>query len=467
MSDEVVVAGARIDGWSEPVDVRLAGATIAEVGPSLAGPDDVHVIRLDGGRLIPGLHDHHIHLLATAADWTSVRVGPPEVKDAAGFERTLRAADGALPPGAWLRATAYHHTVAGDLDRHALDRVVGDRPLRLQDRSGARWTLNSAALAALDLGGAEGPEVERDRAGTPTGRVHRGDALIRARLPDAGPPDLASLGAFLASRGVTGVTDTTPYRSLDELAPLARAVLSGALPQRVVVTGGPELAGARVPEGLEWGPVKLVIDDGRYPELDDIAAGIATAHRHGRAVAIHCVTRAALALAVAAWDVSGASPGDRVEHGSVIPPELLASVVDLGLTVAAQPGFVAERGDDYVAEVDPEDRPHLYRCRSLLDAGVPVLGSTDAPYTSPDPWAAMSAAVERRTGSGAVLGPEERLDEVDALALFTGDPLRPGSPRRVEPGAPADLCLLSPGAPGAPPAVQATIRAGRTIWARG
>ena len=49
------------------------------------------------------------------------------------------------------------------------------------------------------------------------------------------------------------MTDTTPYRSITDLAVIADAVRTGALPQRVVVTGGPELAGAEAPPGLDCG----------------------------------------------------------------------------------------------------------------------------------------------------------------------------------------------------------------------
>ena len=333
----------------------------------------------------------------------------PTCVTAHGFARALRDADRRLPPGQWIRATGYHESVAGDLDRAALDRIVPDRPVRVQDRSGARWTLNRAGIDAVGLDELAVPEVERDAADRPTGRVHRGDALLGSRLPEPAPPDLAALGARLAARGVTGVTDTTPYRSMTDLAVIADAVRTGALPQRVVVTGGPELAGAEAPPGLRWGPVKLVIDDADYPAIDDVIAGIETAHRHDRTVAIHCVTRTALALAVAAWAAAGAAPGDRVEHGSVVPPDLASALAELGLTVVTQPGFVAERGDDYLRDVDPDDLPHLYPCRSLLDAGITVMGSTDAPYTSPDPWRAIAAAVARRTPSGAALGEAERL----------------------------------------------------------
>lgn len=436
----VLLRGVEVDGCV--VDVRVVGELIAEIGTALPQRDE-EVIDGNGGALIPGLHDHHLHLYATAAAATSVSVGPPEVRDAPALARALAAADGVLAPGRWLRAVGYHESVAGDLDAQGLDRMVPNRPLRLQHRTGARWTLNRAAIEALDLHARAHPGIERDAAGHPTGRLHRADRWLRDLLPAEAVPDLGALGARLASYGVTGVTDTTPFDRVGDFDLLAAAVASGALPQHVMVTGGSELTEVVSPDGLEQGPVKLVIDDAAYPALDVLGAQIARAHTADRAVAIHCVTRASLVLALAAWDIAGSRRGDRVEHAAVVPPELVDAVVRHGLTVVTQPGFIGERGDEYVSDVDEDDLPHLYPCRSLLDAGVPVAGSTDAPYSSADPWRAMRAAVSRRASSGAVVGANEAVDAATALRLFLGRAHDPGGPpRTLAVGVPADLCLL-------------------------
>lgn len=444
MSDpaEVLLRGVEVDGGI--VDVHVSGGRIDAIGPALPRTDETVIVDGHGGALLPGLHDHHLHLFAVAASTSSVVAGPPAVRDASELATALRAADAALPAGRWLRATGYHESVAGDLDRHALDRIVDHRPLRVQHRSGARWILNSVAVDAMDLTAQDHPGIDRDERGAATGRVDRADSWLRALLPPAAAPDLSTLGAALASRGVTGVTDTTASDDEGDLAAIARAVGAGAIPQRVMVTGGHALAGLATPEGVERGPVKLLVDDGDYPALEDLADQIGDAHRHGRAVAVHCVTRTALVLALAAWDEAGSRPGDRLEHGSVIPAELITDLRRHRLTVVTQPGFVAERGDEYLRDVDADDVPHLYRCRSLLDVGVAVAGSTDAPYSAPDPWAAMRAAVSRRTPSGAVLGAGERVTPEVALRLFLGDLHDPGGPSRVvRVGAPADLCLLA------------------------
>lgn len=434
-----------VDLGGERVDVRVAGGVVAEVAPRLTAASQDERIHAARGALIPGLHDHHIHLLALAAARASVPVGPPAVHDRDQMLAVLQQADAALPDGAWIRAVGYHEQEIGQLDRHVLDAAVPARPVRVQHRSGAMWVLNSAGLAAVGLDDrAELPGVDRDAEGKPSGRLFRVDAWLAERLrPAASEADLPGVGAELAAYGITGVTDATPVESPRGIEPIASAVASGDLPQRVVITGGPGL-GPGIEPSLARGPVKLLLHDHDLPPLDRVVGWITEAHRAGRAVAVHCVTRQALALLVAAFEEAGTIAGDRVEHGAVIPAEAIPTLHELGLIVVTQPNFVADRGDDYLAEVELADQADLWRCGSLQDGGVGVAGSTDAPFGSPDPWRAIAAAVERRTVAGRLLGSQERLPAEQALRLFLtplDDPA--GRPRRVGPGAPADLCLLT------------------------
>jgi predicted amidohydrolase YtcJ len=339
-----------------------------------------------------------------------------------------------------LRATGYHERIAGDLDRRALDVLVPDRPLRVQHQTGSLWILNSRALAALG-DGALPPAVERDAAGTPTGRIWRGDAWLRARLA-AAPPPLGGVGRELAACGITAVTDASATTDASAAGHFAAARRAGDLPQRLMLMShGPLQAPGDA--AFAVGPLKILLDDHDLPDLDAMAADIARARTEGRAVAVHCVTAAELALTLAAFETAGARPGDRIEHGGLIPLEAIGALVELGLTVVTQPAFVHERGDRYLAEVDPAEQDDLYRCASLIAAGVPLAASSDAPYAKPDPWAGIAAAVRRRTRAGRPIGVGERIDPATALDLYLADPRAPGrAPRRVAPGVPADLCLL-------------------------
>lgn len=469
------------------VDIRThdPDATPAERDGSAraAGHDaDDAVLNARGGALLPGLHDHHIHLFALAADLEGVRCGPPAVDDRSALAAALRSA---RPRGGWLRGTGYFESVAGPLERDALDALRDDVPIRVQHRSGILWMLNTAAIRALDLDAADHPSIERDAAGRVTGRLFRADAWLRERLPPAAAPDLSALGRRLARFGVTRVTDCTASNDASALARLTTATASDALPLCVHVMGTLAMDDriARDPSArVRVDAHKIMLDEPRLPALDALVADIEGAHARGRAVAFHAVTRTELLFALAALEAAGARAGDRVEHASVAPPEAIDRLRTLGVTIVTQPNFVAERGDDYRRDVEPRDQPDLYRLRSWLDAGVMLAAGTDAPYGDPDPWRAMRAAVDRRTASGATLGPGERLTPEEALALFR-PALRPAhaaatGPSRAaeiapgpEPGDPADLCLLDrPWADAretlSSDAVAATLLAGRPTWRR-
>ncbi len=464
----MLIERAEIAGRA-PLSVRIANERIAEIGPALAPRRGEESLDASGGALLPGLHDHHLHLLALAAAEGSVRCGPPWVRTRDDLERALRRA---RPRDGWIRGIGYHDSVAGALGRRDLDALTPGVALRVQHRSGALWILSSAGVEQLGLDrGSDAPGVERDAAGLATGRIYRADAWLRERLGAADPPDLAAVGAALARLGVTGVTDATAGNAAAELALLEEAAAKRALPQRLLVMGSlslPEPSHPRVGRGA----VKLVLDESSLPDFDATAGAIRAAHGAVRTAAIHCVTRAELAFAVGAFDAAGARAGDRIEHAAVAPPELVARIAALGLAVVVQPHFVSERGDAYAQEVEPADLIWLHRARGFDAAGVALGGGTDAPFGAPDPWRAMRAAVERRSESGAVLGAEESLAPERALALFTSPPESPGAaPRPVAVGAAADLCLLDRPWSEArrtldSAAVAATLVAGRLVYRR-
>jgi predicted amidohydrolase YtcJ len=450
-------------------DVRLADGRIESVAPSIRPTPADLVIDAAGRWLHVGLHDHHLHLRAMAAAGRSVTAGPPKVNDPAALRAALVGAVSVAPPGAWLRAVGYHESVAGPLRRQDLDQLVADHPLRVQHRSGELWMLNSAAVEHLEVAGDAPPGVERAADGRPTGRFWRLDRWLAGRWPAPPRAGLSDLSVRAARRGVTGWTDATPDRNDAEEAALAAAVEDGTVVQRLhlmVRPGAPATDGRR-PGRCTRGPVKVLLDDTGLPTLDELVALIEGEHRGGRSVAIHCVTRVQAVLAVAALDAAGASGADRMEHGAIIPAELLDDLRRLGVTVVTQPNFVAERGDAYVDEVAPQDRPDLWRARSLLTGSIGVAIGTDAPFGDDDPWVAVRAAADRTTPSGRAVGPEEAVDVGTALEWLSGRPSAPCRTRRIEVGEPADLILLdaSPDDAAGPiaPGVAATVIAGVVV----
>lgn len=421
------IVRAEVDGAS--TDVRVEGGLIAAIGTDLARAGEA-TVSAHGGALLPGLHDHHLHLLAMAAARRSIDVAG--CADPPAFDAAVATGHGTADRGTWLRVVGVDER-HGPLDARRLDRLAPGRPVRVQHRSGAAWMLSTAARVEAGLGDEFGE-----------GWIHRRDEHLRARWAALeGPPALGPVGDRLSALGITGVTDATPFGEPGGPALLGAARRDGQLPQRVAVTGGPTLADAAVPHGLVRGPVKVVVTDHALPSPGELAAAFVAARRAGRPVAVHCVTRAALVLALIAWEDVGAVPGDRIEHGSVIPVELFGAIAELGLTVVTQPAFVRAHGDRYLRDVEPDDVAHLYRCGSLLAAGIATAGSTDSPFGPDDPWTAVRTAVDRTTEGGRSLGPGEAVPPAVALDRFLAPLESPGGPpRTIRAGTPADLVLL-------------------------
>jgi predicted amidohydrolase YtcJ len=413
----LLLRDVEVDGTR--TDVLVSGGSVRRLGTRLAGAPGVSEVDGRGGALLPGLNDHHLHLLATAAGRTSVACGPPAVRDVGQLRLALSGGTD------WIRGTGYHESVAGPLDRALLDQLAPQRPVRVQHRSGALWGLNSPALDALGITDA------------PDGLLWRGDERLRDRERSTWP-DLAGLGRDLARTGVLGVTDATP-----DLAPAALDRLVQAdLPQRVLLLGAPDdwEPGSA---SLSRGPRKVLLHDEADLDVPHLVAVVRAAHAVGRPVAMHTVTQASCVAVLTALQEAGALEGDRIEHAGVVPPELLGQLVDLGVRVVTQPALAAAHGDDHLRDADPADHDALWRYASLLRAGVPTAPSTDAPYGPGDVWDVLRAARDRHTPSGRVAGSAERVPVATALAGLLSPLEDPGGPpRQVRPGVPADLVLL-------------------------
>lgn len=427
-------------------DVRAGRELILEVGRSLPRLGGDEVLDAGGGEVIPGLHDHHVHLRAAVAARQSVDVSV--AASPADFDVIVSAAGAAAGPQAWLRITGWNEHAAGPVDRHRLDALTGQVPVRVQHRSGAMWVLNSRALAQAGADSCDLTGVERDDDGAPTGRLLRMDdwlgdrlaTLPEARASGSFAAGLAEYAAEAARAGVTGFTDATPGRDQADVAELTQLAGASAVPQRLVLMGPP---GLREPGSsrVTLGPQKLILDDATLPTAGDLAAIIARAHQAGSPVALHCVTAGQLLVSLAALEQAGPA-GDRIEHAGIVPPGCAEQLARLGIAVVTNPGFIADRGDDYLREVPAAEQGWLYPCASLISVGLTVAAGTDAPFGPADPWRCIGAAATRATPAGRVLGPAERVPAMRALQLFLADARDVRRKRSVAPGQPSDLCVL-------------------------
>ena len=138
-----------------------------------------------GGALLPGLHDHHLHLLALAARRAGVRVD--EAPDPEAFDRAVLTGPVTRDhPGgrAWLRVTGYDEHRHGPLGRRRLD-ALGGPPGRAGGRPGPAPERSVVVPVERRAGGGRS---RRRRPAAPRGRRRGGAGPVRTSDGVAPPP---------------------------------------------------------------------------------------------------------------------------------------------------------------------------------------------------------------------------------------------------------------------------------------
>ena len=180
MTVHTVIANAEIDGQIAAVAIK--DDRIVEIADQV-DVSGAEVVDARGGALLPGLHDHHVHVLGMAARREGVDLD--ELADELAVNDALRSAAESAGDG-WVRASGYDEHRHGALDRTRLDSLVGGTKVRVQHRSGLAWVLSSAGLDEVCRG--DVPEgVERDERGQPTGRLLRLDRWLAERFGTSAP----------------------------------------------------------------------------------------------------------------------------------------------------------------------------------------------------------------------------------------------------------------------------------------
>lgn len=342
-----------------------------------------------------------------------------------------------------------------------IDDVVSDRPVLLYRYCGHIAVVNRAALRLAgidaDTPNPSGGSFDRDPTGRPNG-ILRETAIApvaRALQPHIPPPsDLEIISAFaglrrMGIRSVTGIISVSGSAWCgvdDELATLVR--LAPDLPIDIdvlVIASRPaDLVDAkeridRASGYIRFAGYKDFIDgslgghtaamyepfsdrpDTRGTERFDHNRTVemaTTSLELGGVVAIHAIGDRAndLALDVHEELITGGAAGPsnlRVEHASLLTPESIERMARLGVTASIQPAFLPSEESWLEKRLGAERLDLAYPFRSLLEAGVPLLGGSDSPVELPDPETGINAAVDRHG-----INPSEALTREQAEALF-------------------------------------------------
>ena len=510
LKPDLVLVNARILTQDDQVPVAeslaVRGDRIIWVGDdadSRASPfKSARVLDCDGGTLVPGFHDAHMHLLSYASTFGAVDCRPAEVSSIADLCRRIAQQAESVPQGQWISAWGYdpfHLAEGRHPTRWDLDRAAPDHPVRLSHRSGHACVLNSTALDRVGIydhtDEPPGATIARDlETGSPNGLLLEMHGFLDERTPKLSVTELTSLvrkaALRLLSYGVTSIQDATHTNSLGQwelFQNLASAVRP--LPRITVMPGADHVAefrNARIQFGsgsnlLRAGHAKIMVTASSgtpTPSRKDLRSAVDECMSYGFPVAVHAVeadvVRTVAEVLVESGRPSEQIPIHRIEHCSESPPGVLDAIVESGAAVATQPGFIHHEGDRFLAEVSEPMHPYLYRTASLAARGINLAFSSDAPVSDPDPMPALHAALTRRTKSGESFAEGERLDLEAALGAYTLQPSRltgmDGRVGRLKPGYLADMALfaedltsIDPDAlPGIRPVM--TILGGQVAW---
>lgn len=208
---------------------------------------------------------------------------------------------------------------------------------------------------------------------------------------------------------------------------LRQMVRAAAVTLRNVAAGGGGLALLRAATQrarFRRGPDGLLHGGILFWKQEELDAAVARAAERGFQVAQHAVGNEAVASALSAIESAGAllddAPGrPRIEHALVMDPPLVRRAADAGVIAVVQPFFIYDTVGDVTALTPPPRPFETLPLRRLLDAGVPLAGSSDHPVSDYDVLEAVRAAATRRTRLGNVCEPQQAIGVGEALAAYT------------------------------------------------
>jgi predicted amidohydrolase YtcJ len=429
-----------------------------------------------------------------------------EGNDIAALQRVLSAWDsGALSPlkkYGWIIGVGYDDSQLKEQrhpNRDDLDNVSKDKPILVIHQSAHLGAVNSKALEVLGVTAATADPnggVYRRRAGSrePDGVMEEAAlSSVRGKLiaqfdPETnqalvlrGADRVASYGYTTAQEGALsgmGVLDAFVAAAGASALPIDIVaypfVLS--LPDLIV----PPLLGRTYSGRFRIGGGKLFIDGSPQgktawltkpyfvppPGQPDTYAGYPIATREQVMDAVvyafsrkfqlltHANGDAAIDLLIEAVRKAAKTNPEYREtrpvliHGQVLREDQVDALKELSIFPSLFPMHTFYWGDWHRSSVlGPEHAENISPTGWVRALGMMFGTHHDAPVASPDPMRVLSATVTRRTRSGRVLGPEQRVDAMTALKAMTIWPawqhFEEATKGSLEAGKLADLAILS------------------------
>ncbi len=453
----------------------LATGLLADI-LALQGPQ-TEVIDLGGRAMLPGFVDSHGHVVMGGLQALSANLlAPPDgsVTDIASLQATLRN---------WMEehaeAVAAIHLIVGfgyddsqlaelrPPTRQELDAVSADIPIVIVHQSGHFGVANSAALdlagVTPDLPSPPGGIIRRGEDGLPNGVLEENAffaVLVKllGGLGEDGFKEFARAGAALWAR--FGYTTGQEGRAMPGTVAIMRAVADeGGFPIDMVtypdVLVDRDFILQNVSDSyqgrLRVGGAKLTIDGspqgftalrdrpyfapvGSYPpgylgypaaSMDQVTDAIDWAFANGVQIITHANGEGASDMLLAAIEAATAThgPADRravLIHGQFLREDQVDALDRLEVFPSLFPMHTFYWGDwhrDHT--VGPVLADNISPTGWVRQRGMRFGTHHDAPVAFPDSMRVLDATVTRRTRSGDILGPAQRVDVITALKAMT------------------------------------------------
>jgi len=488
--------------------VAVAGEAIIATG-DLADvlrhrTDATRVIELGERSLLPGFIDAHGHMTFVARlieiiDLASPPVGSVEdIDDIVSLVRQ-RIDDDALEPGTWVLGFGYDDSLLAEgrhPDRDDLDRVSTEHPIVLTHVSGHLMAVNSAALEERGVDAStENPPggVIRRRPGTrepngvleetAMGPFYRNETanidekkleeLVRQavrRYASYGVTTIQDGGASMADIAVLRAAAARERFMADVVAfPWSNgfddAQMEGIVPERSY-TGGFRVGGVKFgldgsPQGrtaflsqpYTEGPPGAAPDYRAYPTYpaEKFNPRIAELLERGVPTLVHANGDGAIDMlidGVSQYAEGRTLPDHRtvIIHAQLMRRDQLEQSKALGLVPSYYSAHPFFWGDWHRRSFGEERAAYISPAGDTARMGIPFTIHNDSPIVPPDMMRLIWVAVNRKTRSDFVLGPDQRLTPLQALHATTlgaayqyFEEHRKGS---IVPGKQADLVIL-------------------------
>ena len=504
----ITMVGAGTDERAHAEAVAVSGDRITAVGAraevlKLRGRN-TRIVDLGSAALLPGFIDAHGHLTGTASALSAANLSAPPVgtvRNIADVQKTLRRfiSDRHIPPGTVVAAFGYDDAQLEERrhpTRDDLDVVSTEHPILVAHVSGHLSAANSAMLklAGIDAGTPDpngGVIRRRENSREPNGVLEESaSSALRAKLPSIGLEETLNSLKFAmnyyASNGITTVQDGAVIGAQRSM--LDEAARRGLLPLDVVTyhMWTPVMLDLKTfknsrtyDHGIKHYGIKLILDgspQGKtaflsqpyfkppagkpatyvgYPTLpaDAVTRAISEAAARDIPVLAHANGDAAAEMLIdAVATVRKTDPSARPDvvmiHAQTVRDDQLDRMAQLGMRPSFFVAHTFYWGDWHRDEtLGPVRAEHISPTRSAIDRGLSFTLHNDAPVVPPSMVNTVWSATTRRTRSGDILGPTQRLTTWEALRGVTinaarqqGDESLKGS---IEVGKQADFVVLS------------------------